>query len=612
MALNIGDRVGSFELLEEIGSGGMGVVFRARDLNSSRVVAVKTLASSSSLRAARLRHESRFLSALDHPGVMPLIANGEATTRDGDPLPWFAMELQESMTLATFRDRLFDWAHDGKTESGRWTPVPHKVTARRPANDTALSLTAAQLPEVARGRLPEVEEIFAALCDALTHVHSRGIVHCDIAPANIFLNGLRPVLADFDIAQRVDARCNRLRANCAPAGAGTSHYMSPEQFTGAPLDARSDLYSLGCVLFELLTGRPPFTGSPATIREGHIYRLPRSPADLVRGVPLRLEALVMALLAKEPHERPPFAQDVKAVLTNKGAEANAERRRRRAFNPQYLYPARFTGRPELVGELVERIEASRRGQGTLVLVRGPEGAGKSRLLCSACEAEGTMAIELLPSPSEAHWSKSFEPLFDFAASTLLAEVDGPLARWAASSAQIIAPISESIAELVRDEVREVDEDALLDATRSLMQTLAGDRGLILIADDLDRFAPRAQRALVEASTLGDPRARPLVLAAAGRDWSAPNMRADGVRVIDLGALEATDLTQICRDALADEDLPESQLARFVLSSRGLPGPLLDALAEAVHQKQVRRRGPGHWIFDDASSSSASETSASAE
>lgn len=600
MALNIGDRVGNFELLEEIGSGGMGVVFRARDLLTGTLVAVKTLASSSSLRAARLRHESDFLSALDHRNVMPLIAKGETTTRDGDPLPWFAMQLQQSMTLAVFRDRLFDWAHDGKTESGRWTPVPSKAVTPRPANDTALGLAAAQLPHAARGRLPEVEEIFAALCDALAHVHSRGIVHCDIAPANIFLSGLRPILADFDIAQRVDSSCNRLRANCAPAGAGTSHYMSPEQFTGAPLDARSDLYSLGCVLFELLTGRPPFTGSPATIREGHIYRPPRSPAELVRGVPLRLEALVMALLSKEPHERPPFALDVKRVLTNKGHAANTEARRERSFNPQYLYSARFTGRPELVGELVDRIEDSRRGQGTLVLVRGAAGSGKSRLLCSACEAHGTMAIELRPGEPREHWGKSFEPLYDYAASTLLTEVDGPLARWAASSAQHVAPVSESIAELVRDHKDEIEDDHLLEATRSLMQTLAGDRGLILLADDLHHFAPAAQETLVRATTLGDPRARPLVLAAAPDDWSAPDTRGDGVRVIDLGPLESADLTQICRDAFADDDLPESQLARFVLSSRGLPGPLLDAIMHSVRANRVRRRGPGHWIFDDPS------------
>jgi hypothetical protein len=380
--------------------------------------------------------------------------------------------------------------------------------------------------------------------------------------------------------------------------------MSPEQFTGAPLDARSDLYSLGCVLFELLTGRPPFTGSPATIREGHIYRPPRSPAELVRGIPLRLEALVMALLSKEPHERPPFALDVKRVLTNKGAEAKPETRRQRSFNPRYLYMARFTGRPELVGELVQRIEDSRRGQGTLVLVRGPEGSGKSRLLCAACEAQGTLAIELRARPSAEHWGKAFEPLYDFAASALLTEIDGPLARWAASSAQHIAPISESIAELVRDHPQDVADQDLLDATRSLMQTLAGDRGLILLADDLEEFAPLVQKTLMEATTFGDPRARPLVIASAPENWAAPDMRGDGVRVIDLGPLESGDLTQICRDALADEDLPESQLARFVLSSRGLPGPLLNTLAEAVKANQVRRRGPGHWIFDDPSSSAS--------
>ncbi|MEV5330293.1 protein kinase [Nonomuraea sp. N2-4H] len=233
---------GRYELLDPLGQGGMGVVYRAHDRELERTVAVKVLPAQMLRDAdflARFRRKARAAAGLSHPNIATVFDIGE-DAQDGEPIPYLVMELVEGETLGDLLRR---------------TP-----------------LTPAQAGQIA-----------TAVLEALEHSHGRGIVHRDIKPADImvrfadfadFADGqARVKVMDFGIAKLMSETATRLTSTGMRIG--TPAYMSPEQADGRPADARTDLYSTGCVPYEMLTGRPPFTAdSPAAMRFQHIYSRP--------------------------------------------------------------------------------------------------------------------------------------------------------------------------------------------------------------------------------------------------------------------------------------------------------------------------------------------------
>ena len=242
----------------EIGSGAMSRVYLARDLRHNRAVALKTLRPelSAVLGAERFLREISIAAKLHHPHILPLYDSGDA-----QGLLYFVMPYVEGETL---RGRL--------TREGT-LPL-----------DVALQI----LREVA---------------DALTYAHGQGIVHRDVKPENVLFETGHAVVSDFGIARAVSVSEQEALTG-AGLILGTPAYMSPEQADGkAEVDARSDVYALGCVFYEMLAGRPPFTGSFERILYQH---LSETPAPLSRErptLPGRLDAVVAAALAKQPAER---------------------------------------------------------------------------------------------------------------------------------------------------------------------------------------------------------------------------------------------------------------------------------------------------------------------
>ncbi|MFB9202714.1 protein kinase [Nonomuraea spiralis] len=273
---------GRYELLEPLGRGGMGVVYRARDRELERIVAVKVLPAQM-LRdedfRARFRREARAAAGLSHPNIATVYDIGE-DTEGAEPVPYLVMELVEGGTLA---DLL------------RQTP---------PTPDEA-------------GR------IVAAVLEALEHSHEREIVHRDIKPANIMVHRaggrVRVKVMDFGIAKLMSETATRLTATGTRIG--TPSYMSPEQADGKPTDARSDLYSTGCVLYEMLTGRPPFPGgSPAVVLFQHIHKTPPPPSQLNPALASFWDRILATALAKDPQERHQDAIAMRqAIETNSAA-----------------------------------------------------------------------------------------------------------------------------------------------------------------------------------------------------------------------------------------------------------------------------------------------------
>jgi beta-lactam-binding protein with PASTA domain/tRNA A-37 threonylcarbamoyl transferase component Bud32 len=265
---------GRYELGGVIGRGGMAEVYRARDLRLDRTVAIKTLRSDLARDAtfqARFRREAQSAASLNHPSVIAVYDTGEDTMGEA-PVPYIVMEYVEGMTL---RDLLH--------------------ADRRLLPERAL-------------------EIVDGILQALDYSHRGGIIHRDIKPANVMLtpNGEVKVM-DFGIA-RAMADTQATMTQTAQV-IGTAQYLSPEQARGERVDARSDLYSTGCVLYELLTGRPPFSGdSPVAVAYQHVREDPIPPSQLDPEIPRWADAIVLKAMAKDPAMRYQSAAEMRSDL----------------------------------------------------------------------------------------------------------------------------------------------------------------------------------------------------------------------------------------------------------------------------------------------------------
>ncbi|MCS7172283.1 MAG: PASTA domain-containing protein [Armatimonadetes bacterium] len=269
MAVTVGTVLaGRYELLEPVGQGGMATVFRARRLTDGAVVAVKVLHEHHAHDrefVERFQREARAASQLRHPNIVPVLESGSDRG-----VHFIVMEFVEGTDLKTLLRR--------------------------------------------RGRLREEEVVRIAVevCKALAYAHARGIVHRDIKPQNILITPEGAVkVTDFGIARAATS------ATITEAGTvlGSVHYLAPEQALGNPVGPGADLYALGVVLYELLTGRLPFEGeSPIAIALRHVHDLPPPPRSVNPEISPRLEGIVLRSLAKSPLHRYRSAEELSADL----------------------------------------------------------------------------------------------------------------------------------------------------------------------------------------------------------------------------------------------------------------------------------------------------------
>jgi len=258
---------GRYRILRRLGSGGMANVYLAEDEDLGRRVAIKILNdryAADELFNERFRREAKSAAALSHPNIVSIYDRGEADGRS-----YIAMEVIEGRSLKE------------------------------------LILTSGALP------ISEAVEYAKRILNALRFAHRNGIIHRDIKPHNILLGAEeRLKVTDFGIA-----RAGASQMTEAGSIMGTAQYLSPEQARGAPVTAASDLYSVGIVLYEMLTGKTPFTGdSPIEIAMKHLNEAPRPPSELRPEIPPELDQIVLRALAKDPAERYQAAEEFSADL----------------------------------------------------------------------------------------------------------------------------------------------------------------------------------------------------------------------------------------------------------------------------------------------------------
>ncbi|HZE20265.1 MAG TPA: protein kinase, partial [Candidatus Angelobacter sp.] len=371
-ALQSGTLLSHYRIEEKLGEGGMGEVYRAIDTKLDRPVAIKLLPSSATQdpeARQRLLQEARSAASLNHPNIVTIYSVDQA-----DGLDFIVMEHVEGNTLRVL-------SHDGGIDSSAWV------------------------------------EIGVQVADALAAAHALGLVHRDIKPANILVTrqGVAKVL-DFGLAKQTTA-LDSLHATDATVAAltapglivGTIAYMSPEQTRGMPLDARSDIFSLGSTLYEALTGRPAFSGESALETMHAVATMEATPPSVARPeAPGDIDLILARAMAKDRDERYQSSRDLADAL--RGLRESAEHVTSTIVIPKQLAdrgPNNLPGQlTSFIGRRRERAEVRRLfGSARIVTLAGTGGSGKTRIAIQ-------VAMDMLTEQPEGAWFVELETLDD--------------------------------------------------------------------------------------------------------------------------------------------------------------------------------------------------------
>jgi serine/threonine protein kinase len=358
-----------FELRERLGEGGAGVVYEAFDREHERVVALKLLPEMGAADIGRLKHEFRSLADVVHPNLVRL------HELVGSGAQWFfTMELLRGSSFLEFV-RTPDAAPPadlGELETRRAQAVQAQETVRdvRGAGPAGRAFD----PGRGRPRIAELRDALAQLAQGVCAIHAAGKLHCDLKPSNVLVTQEgRVVVLDFGLVTDAGA----LQRMPDEAVSGTPAYMAPEQAAGDPVSEASDWYAVGVMLYEALTGRLPYTGTPIEMMSQKQLSDPPPPDLLAPDLPADLCELCVALLARNPDERPRSAE----ILARIGRGRPSDHA---AVHSSSVPPAHratpLVGRAAELEQLEQAFAQVRRRQPVTVYVRGNAGIGKTRLL----------------------------------------------------------------------------------------------------------------------------------------------------------------------------------------------------------------------------------------
>jgi serine/threonine protein kinase/tetratricopeptide (TPR) repeat protein len=587
--------VGPYLITGLLGQGGMGVVFRARHKDSGRPVALKTVKAPKLASFAALRQEIEFLREARHPGIVEVV---DYDLSAGDP--WYAMELLEGKTLESWNAEL--WRNPA--ESG---PRP-----------------------VAGGPLAPLLRVYATLCEPLAFVHTAGIVHCDLKPSNVFIRQeLRPVLMDFGLVTRARGTIGREALDVSGRLRGTLPYMAPETLRSEMPDARADVYALGCMLYESLTGRPPFVADTAArIREMHLAAQAQPVSSLVEGAPPSLDVLLGRALAKDRVDRIGHAVDVGTWLADILSEVNPSPTQprfshRRTTSQTHLFRSALAGREGDVALLTSHLSSSAE-QGALMLISGESGIGKTFLATEVAQHAASSGMRVVigectpRAPTTSSAGAGSAPLLPF---RRLFEMIGDHCRQAGPSetelllsphAGVLAPVFPALFELpalfqlgpppVASPLPGMAaRERIIQAVADLLAAFATRRRLLIALDDL-QWADDLTMAVLQALDQDYLKRVPVVILGTYRS----DERTEGLTALasragaiscELGRLTVESMRQLVAGMLGMPDPPEALIHYVHEQAEGIPFFAGEYLRALVHDG-VLVRNQGSWSLRD--------------
>jgi serine/threonine protein kinase/tetratricopeptide (TPR) repeat protein len=602
--------VGPYSVEGVLGKGGMGKVYRARHPGTRRLVAVKTVIAQRRALLAGLRNEILFLKEVRHPGIVEIF-DYDVTCE----VPWYAMELLEGPTLATRNRELW----------GALTEPARLQAGGGGGGGYTIPSAHEERPLAAGGRVADVLTLYSEICVPLGYVHRAGIVHCDLKPENVFLRTEdRPVLTDFGLLSKARGGVGRESLTPAPRVRGTLPYISPEVIEGRIPDARADLYSLGCMLYESLTGTPPFwSANQSQLLRMHAEVEPEPPSARVAGVDPALDALVLGLLAKRPRDRLNDIDEVAEVLRALAGRLSSKppsgpRPRKSA----YLFRPHIAGRDEAVASVLECCRRATAGGGSLLVVEGESGIGKTFFANEVAQRAGANGFQVVAcdamtvragdgATAPAPPLQLFMPLLQWLRDHCREHGAEETARLLGPNARLLGELEPSLARLPGADswpapaplppaaARERHVVAVLDAITRLAET----QPLLLTLDDV-QWADDLSMAVLEAISEAFLDAAPVVVLAAFRTEEAPeSLRLLSSRPwavpIQLRRLTAIEVSSIAGDMLASADLVQPVTEYVHSQSEGVPFFVAEYL-RVMTEEGVLQRASGQWRLVDGS------------
>lgn len=560
--------IGRYRIDGVIARGASGVVYRAVEEGSSEALALKTLRFVDVAELESLRREAQLLAGLEHPGIVSVRDSGVDRG-----VPWYVMELIEGGTMSD-------------------------VLAEKPPLDRVLRL-------------------LARLCEPLAFLHGEGIVHRDLKPKNVVVRtGDWPVLVDFGLISHFEGASGREALQAGGELIGTVAYMSPEQVAADFVDARSDLYSLGCILYEAVTGEPPFAGDARGVLEQHIRAVPRRPSQLNPDLPPALNDLIQRLLAKNPRERPGYADDVARILYE--LNGSTDRPIEGAVRP-YLYRPSFVGRDGPAKEIADALRRARAGEGSFIAVAGESGVGKTRLAMEAARLAKSRRFDVITAqcavldvcsraPSEAPLAP-LRPLLRAVADRCFIEGRPATDRILGRRAKVLAAYEPALSQVPGFDEQpdapplppEGDRDRTLAGIAETIVQYMDGRSLLVVVDDM-QWADDLTLSVLAMLRDGLIHRLPLVILGVYRTEEAHPaldrvVASPNVKLLEIARLSSQGVARIVSDMLAIDEPPWALVRSLARESEGNPFFVGEFLRGAVEAEVLRRSPLGEWYFE---------------
>ena len=574
----------------------MGVVFEADDPDTGRRVALKTVRVPERRLLSTLRREIRTLVRLRHPGIVRIVDHGSE-----EGIPWYAMELCQGVPL---RQYLGLYSQGESTVADRWHEAATELWNADAAPRPSESVGDGERGSLGREPLVQVMTVMVGICESLAYLHGEGVVHGDLKPANILVGtDGKPVLVDFGVATQFGGAGTRESLELSLPGGGTSWYASPEQTYNLPLDPRSDLYSLGCIMYELLAGRPPFVGDH--VLRQHREETPPAPSSLVEGVPPALDQLVLQLLEKDPRNRGGYAFRVASMLTTLGACSSGWDAAPRGF----LYRPALVGREALMAELSSTLSGLIDGVGEVLLLAGEPGVGKTRVamgLADRARRLGSVVVHSDCSQVE-DGGTGLSPLLQLLADKCRKGGDGDTDYLLGDEGPVLAQQEPSLAEIpaVRASPPPIELEPVNARQRfwralaDVMARLCDRRPVTFLIDDLHLADPLTVGFLDHlARRVESPM---LVIGTYRLSEATEKVRALSQLGLEerLARLDEISVAAMIADMLALGKAPASLVKRLYKVSEGNPLFVTESLHSLVSSGVLRLQRRGEWrVWED--------------